>query len=1258
MDDGSDPYDVLGISRQASTSDIRKAWLALSKKYHPDKAKTEEEIRRNTIMMFKVNEAYELLFDEAKRREYDEGVSDDDEDSVDKGPSGRAYNEQNYEEAPKAKPDHLGRPYEGPDKSTSFYYACEGADGADAIDGRSGFSGSYPGGDGMDGGDAGPATPGSRGLDLKIFMKTTVSSSGYFQVNVYATSGHGEVMDPTRRTTTQVPLKSFLGADFTAAGGSGGNGGFGGSGGDGAKGYRGRDATRWSSGTNGGPGGDGGSGGRGSNGADGGDAGNVDIMIDYVDIYLLMRVDASDPRKGVGNRVSGGRGGNPGQHGVGGRGGRGGAGGSSCEWEETICGYRDGRQEATIIKHSNPGGWRGPSGRNGYTPSYPLIRGNDGSDGRFRILVDFSQGRVVSYSRRYDLTFQDSITNHLSDMPGRKTFEFGETVVVSACIVRNTGYMPMPCQRTMIGFEDAQGVVASMGDYLFLERNTDLRPGGEKEASQGHLRYLCPFPRSLGTDYDPIHKQGIIRYIAHQLGPENDTTDKSLISDFQVKYIHFHDPPEHVSMAFPVENKAGILGIHSLGSRETTMLRLKLNNISNQSLGRNSRGGRALFVQLYYADDKEYEIPLHVVTVRGDEGKILNIGPRHLGHRKEILILPRRSDTTIQLTFKFDDNQMRPCATAGLQADIFLQEIPTLHVDGTFEEHTKMRLVQRRLFIASHQPKFIECAESDVVLVTTTASAANQVSAWESLISERLGLRPKVYSLSRYGHIDATKATENKKLLESFSGNLVILLNEQFYAQPNVESQRKNTYFPSQLMNSTFDFKESTRFLVVGGRADAVEHMSPKASCINAIEAKKMIGTAILKKQNCKTFRDEIRGFIETERAEGFAKDRVAPSCEVIQVKTRTLLRTPKKARAEKIVSARSEKLQAFLAQQDKLRNYRVEWEARGAPQAVEVNGGWRRKCWNIGEFRVYVGSPRFQNSMVLLEEESCDGRTILSSPKAIHNISTVYATISALPFETKIKCYCRSMRALSVSSSTNHDEVCTAVRYSLVSDFLWDASNYYQGRMRVQNPSDRSPTIRSLLSNERFWELINESVSRDAVELKKVVKKEVSMLLAGLQSVAESKDLAPWWSPLSRKHRARRSMQETFKVLNHRLSCLIDKEVITAERKLIDEEAKHYVKVTRGKFWLRATGRWREALAVVHSPSSPRQFGKSLSMVRTRREAEFDIGASHKVKKLSAQAVSPEEAFTTRQILRKRLEASHNIRKTTKTERVLYIQT
>lgn len=162
-------------------------------------------------------------------------------------------------------------------------------------------------------------------------------------------------------------------------------------------------------------------------------------------------------------------------------------------------------------------------------------------------------------------------------------------------------------------------------------------------------------------------------------------------------------------------------------------------------------------MHLYYANDKEYEIPLRSFVVRGDKGKILNISPthgghhQHRGHFKEILVLPRKSDTTIQLTLKLDDD-MRPCATAGLQADIYLQKIPTLCIDGQVHDHTKKRLVQRRLFLASHQPKFAENKESDVVLVTTTASTANQVGAWESLIAERLGLRPSVYSLTIWAH--------------------------------------------------------------------------------------------------------------------------------------------------------------------------------------------------------------------------------------------------------------------------------------------------------------------------------------------------------------------------------------------------------------------------------------------------------------------------------------------------------------------------
>lgn len=200
--------------------------------------------------------------------------------------------------------------------------------------------------------------------------------------------------------------------------------------------------------------------------------------------------------------------------------------------DELRQGYHDGRCETTQVHHSNPGGCRGRSGNNGYTHTYPLLFGNNGSDGTFRTIVEPSYGKPLSYSHQYDLTFQDSITNHLSAIPGKNTFEFGETVIVSACLVKNTGYMPMPQQRTMIAFEDTQGVDATWSDRLFLEQNSDIRPGGEREASQGHLRYLCPFPSSLGTDYlRPNLKHGTIRYVANQLGPENDTTVISLVSD-------------------------------------------------------------------------------------------------------------------------------------------------------------------------------------------------------------------------------------------------------------------------------------------------------------------------------------------------------------------------------------------------------------------------------------------------------------------------------------------------------------------------------------------------------------------------------------------------------------------------------------------------------------------------------------------------------------------------------------------------------
>jgi curved DNA-binding protein CbpA len=69
--DTKDPYKALGLSREASQEDIRKAHRKLVRKYHPD---ANPEDPRAEQRFKKVQQAYEVLSDEKKRREYDEGL--------------------------------------------------------------------------------------------------------------------------------------------------------------------------------------------------------------------------------------------------------------------------------------------------------------------------------------------------------------------------------------------------------------------------------------------------------------------------------------------------------------------------------------------------------------------------------------------------------------------------------------------------------------------------------------------------------------------------------------------------------------------------------------------------------------------------------------------------------------------------------------------------------------------------------------------------------------------------------------------------------------------------------------------------------------------------------------------------------------------------------------------------------------------------------------------------------------------------------
>lgn len=67
--DYKDYYKILGIDKSATQAEIKKAYRALAKKYHPDKNKgntaAEEKFKD-------ISEAYEVLGDENKRKQYDQ----------------------------------------------------------------------------------------------------------------------------------------------------------------------------------------------------------------------------------------------------------------------------------------------------------------------------------------------------------------------------------------------------------------------------------------------------------------------------------------------------------------------------------------------------------------------------------------------------------------------------------------------------------------------------------------------------------------------------------------------------------------------------------------------------------------------------------------------------------------------------------------------------------------------------------------------------------------------------------------------------------------------------------------------------------------------------------------------------------------------------------------------------------------------------------------------------------------------------------
>ena len=63
-----DYYKILGVDRQASTEQIKKAYRSLAKKYHPDVVKDDKAKQER---MYEIQEAYACLENEERRKKYD-----------------------------------------------------------------------------------------------------------------------------------------------------------------------------------------------------------------------------------------------------------------------------------------------------------------------------------------------------------------------------------------------------------------------------------------------------------------------------------------------------------------------------------------------------------------------------------------------------------------------------------------------------------------------------------------------------------------------------------------------------------------------------------------------------------------------------------------------------------------------------------------------------------------------------------------------------------------------------------------------------------------------------------------------------------------------------------------------------------------------------------------------------------------------------------------------------------------------------------
>lgn len=89
-------YEILEVDRKASIDVIEKAYRVLAKKYHPDLQSTQEAKKIAEEKIKVINEAYEILKNEEKRKKYDLELERQEEKNIINNTNTANYRSTNY----------------------------------------------------------------------------------------------------------------------------------------------------------------------------------------------------------------------------------------------------------------------------------------------------------------------------------------------------------------------------------------------------------------------------------------------------------------------------------------------------------------------------------------------------------------------------------------------------------------------------------------------------------------------------------------------------------------------------------------------------------------------------------------------------------------------------------------------------------------------------------------------------------------------------------------------------------------------------------------------------------------------------------------------------------------------------------------------------------------------------------------------------------------------------------------------------------